>query len=159
MHRTTRWGLPALAAVAAPLLVPAGPAPAAPAEQEDDALHCYAEALTSDEVAAGLTSDVWCVEEPVAFRASIVLAIHYTSPNGSGADVTIYGSTCANAGTAFSSSSPFDNNIESTYNGSCANAKHFANANQTGANETTTGAAHLHDLTTLANQTSSVAYS
>jgi hypothetical protein len=128
-------------AAGAPTVITAAPL----AAEEEPALDCTTEALTAAEVAAGAISEVTCVPHidggtsSIGPRASVTLATHYTGSGGTGDALTVTGSTCDGSGIAFSVSSPWNNEIRSTRNGACANAKHFSNADYTGSNQTASG--------------------
>lgn len=153
MHRTVRWGLPALAAAVVPLAAPAAPATAEP---EEPALpHCYSEALTAEEVADGATSVVECFEEPLALRGETVLARLYVGYGGAGYFLDITGTSCSGAGAELGGTG-WDNVVHSVRNGTCANSKHYNLAGRTGDAEGVSGTSTLQDLTTLAGRVTSV---
>lgn len=154
MNRTARWGVPTSIALGVPLFVPT------PAVAEPAAEHCYAEALTVEEVEAGATSEVTCYEEALLARGSITLAVHYSGFGGTGASLTVTGAACSGSSLSLGSSDPWNNLIHSTRNGTCANAKHFANGDLTGDNEVTSGSSGtLNDLSgSMATRVSSVGY-
>lgn len=154
MNRTARWGLPTTIALGAPLLAPSY-AVAAPAAE-----HCYTEALTHEEVEAGATSEITCYAEALLSRGTITLAVHHSSFGGTGATLTVTGPACSGSSLVLGASDPWNDSIRSTRNGTCANAKHFANADLTGDNQVASGSpGTLTDLSgSMANRVSSVGY-
>lgn len=87
--------------------------------------------------------------------SSFALGIHYDGASGTGASITITGSSCSgghwNTGTAWA------NRISSSFNG-CARLRHYDNPIKAGASQDTSGAGTTDNLTTMNNRTESVSY-
>lgn len=88
--------------------------------------------------------------------ALFTLGIHYDGYNGTGASITVVGSSCS--GGWWNTPTWFDNKISSSFNG-CYRLRHYNRPNRAGSSTSTTGVGDIDNLPYfMNNRTESVAY-
>lgn len=160
---------PALTLALATALAGTHPIPAAADDDTDVPMvqHCYTEALTDEEVAAGAVSVLDCydvpegtpMEIPYARLTTIVFSIVYDVDDTTGSATMITGTSCTGGNVVFGSGDPWDNRISAIKLVSCGAGKHWSNDNFTGSSQLKTGTGTVQYITgTMNNQTSSIEY-
>lgn len=152
---------PAFTLALATVLVGVAPVPLAADEPEEPvAERCFSDALTVEEVEAGVLSEIVCYpidEIPVA-RGTVDFANVYLGLNGTGTWVTLRGTSCTGGSANFAGNATWDNAISSTDLLTCGNAKHYELAGFGGANQLISGGGIQNMNGTLDNQTTSIQY-
>jgi len=153
---------PAFALALATAIAGAGagtaPLPVGADEPEEPTEYCYTEALTLEEVEAGVESVVDCYEEPLALRFSLSLALIYDGTGLTSSSTTVTGTTCNGAFVNFGVGHPWDNRVSSTDLLACGYAKHYVDTGLSGQNQLMTNGGTVDMNGTLNNQTSSIEY-
>ena len=128
--------------------------------------HCYIQAITEEDAAAGLMSEIDCYQvsadtplEAPAARGTVVLAYIYDVSDTFGDVGVVSGAGCGSTA-VFGTGSTWDNRISATRLVSCGSAKHWTASNFTGSNQFVTGLpSSYHTMNaTLNNATSSIQY-
>ena len=107
--------------------------------------------LDADTSGSALFSD----ESIAAAASTFTLGVHYDGYNGSGASISVVGSSCT--GGYWNTSSSWDNRISSSWNG-CYHLKHWDYPNMSGTSMHTYGVGQIDNLTSFNNRTESVSY-
>lgn len=150
-------------AVAAALAGTTPVAPPAAADDEPLVEHCYTQALTPEEAAAGAVSEIDCYEvsadePPMALRGTVTWAVAYDNANGSGDEFWIFGPSCTGGAIVFGTGHVFDNRISSIDLVACGAAKNWQWSNFSGSHQLVLGIGLTAMTGTMNNATSSIEF-
>jgi hypothetical protein len=159
---------PGLTVALATALAGTTPLPAV-ADDSDEPMveHCYIQAISAEEAAAGEVSEIDCYQVPAgtpieapAARGNITFAYIYDVSDTFGDVGIVNGPSCTGGSAVFGTGNGWDNRISATRLVSCGSAKHWASSAFTGSYQLVTGLpGSYHTMNaTMNNATSSIEY-
>lgn len=133
------------------------------ADEPEEGVHCFTQALTAEEIAAGVYSDIDCYpvseEPPQARLLSVNLARVYTGHGGTGTALTIQDTSCTGGGVNWAPGHVWNDAISSTQLIACGSAKHWIDNNWTGATNQFVNTSVVVEMgTPMDKKTSSIEY-